>query len=47
MRKLGMKNIRLFVLLAILVFVILLIFFYGIRYVLNLDTSMETRDEQR
>lgn len=42
MRKLGMKNIRLFVLLAILVFVILLIFFYGIRYVLNLDTSTYT-----
>ena len=42
MRKLGIKNIRLFVLLAILVFVILLIFFFGIRYVLNLDTSTYT-----
>ena len=42
MRKLGIKNIRLFVLLAVLVFVILLIFFYGIRYVLNLDTSTYT-----
>ncbi len=42
MRKLGIKNICLFVLLAILVFVILLIFFFGIRYVLNLDTSTYT-----
>lgn len=39
MRKLGFKNIRLFFFMTILAFLIMGIFFYGIRYVSKIDTT--------